>query len=238
MLATEHIVQYMLSLDSNFAPFLLYGINWAKNSALFPLHDFANDGAEIQNGQKAQQKVAHLKLMFDQIANFSPLISRSAIVKNSTLLASLWQAIHMHFGFQPSGAHFLDFDSIHFWSDECSEDLFQQLTAFIDDSLLRTDVPITHRGESASIDEELSPTLENLIVLTWLSLSHPDLAQLVEQCYGTELRSRTLASIKPEISLVMYSLLAEVASTADATVTRSAVTKPSYRTLSKPQQQP
>lgn len=43
----------------------------------------------------------------------------------------------------------------------------------------------------------MPPTVENLIVLTWLRLIKPSLPQLVKQRYGTELRARTLASIKP-----------------------------------------
>ena len=57
----------------------------------------------------------------------------------------------------------------------------------------------THHGEQVPEDEELTPTLENVIVLTWLRLIHPSLPRLVKQRYGTELRSRMLASIKPEI---------------------------------------
>ena len=55
-------------------------------------------------------------------------------------------------------------------------------------------------------DEELSPSLENLIVLTWLRLIDKNLPNLVKQRYGTELRSRTLASLKPEMSQALDSL--------------------------------
>lgn len=48
-------------------------------------------------------------------------------------------------------------------------------------------------------EKELTPTLENFIVLTWLRLPHYDLPRLVKQrLYGIELRSRTLTPIKPE----------------------------------------
>ena len=51
---------------------------------------------------------------------------------------------------------------------------------------------------------------------------HPDLPKLVKQRYGTELRPRTLASIKPEISQVLQSLLDEIRATEDAKVMRTA----------------
>ena len=51
-----------------------------------------------------------------------------------------------------------------------------------------------------SMKMKLTPTVENVIVLLWLRLTHPELPRMVKQRYGTELRSRTLTSIKPEIS--------------------------------------
>lgn len=55
------------------------------------------------------------------------------------------------------------------------------------------------------------PTLENkyLVVLAWLRLIQNDLPSLIKQRYGTELRalSRTLASLKAEISQASDSLL-------------------------------
>ena len=64
-----------------------------------------------------------------------------------------------------------------------------------------------------SEEEEISPTLENFITLHWLRLLHPDLPALVKQKYGPELRSRTLASIKPEISQALDSLMADFGAT-------------------------
>ena len=45
---------------------------------------------------------------------------------------------------------------------------------------------------------------------------HKDLPGLVKQRYGTELRSQTLASIKPEISQALDSLLEEITSASEA----------------------
>lgn len=82
---------------------------------------------------------------------------------------------------------------------------------------------ITHHDEDTEDDEELSLTLENLLILTWLRLIHPELPKLIKQRYGTELRARTLASIKPEISQALESLLEEIRTTEDAKSMRAAV---------------
>ena len=53
------------------------------------------------------------------------------------------------------------------------ENLFQSLMAFIEDNLLTTSSGITHHGEIPVTDEELSPSLENFIVLTWFNMVTP-----------------------------------------------------------------
>ncbi|VDI55838.1 Hypothetical predicted protein [Mytilus galloprovincialis] len=95
--------------------------------------------------------------------------------------------------------------------------------AFIEDSLLRKDMGISHHDEDIEDDEELSPTLENLLILTWLRLIHPKLPKLIKQRYGTELRERTLASIMPEMSQALKSHLEELRTTEDAKSMRAAV---------------
>jgi len=55
--------------------------------------------------------------------------------------------------------------------------------AFVEDSLLCAD-GLTNHGEHVLDDEELTPTLENFVVLTWLRLIHLSLPWLVKQHYG------------------------------------------------------
>ena len=216
-------LQYTLSLDQNFAPFLVDGFTWLKKSPGAPLRGLTDDGEPIPEAQRrtAAQKITQLELMLGQIANFCPVISRNTIVKNSVSVSSIWQSIRLHYGFQSTGAHFIDFNSIKLEPGERPEDLYQRLQSFIEDNLLRSDGSIRHYGEIPTEDEELSPSLENFIVLTWLRLINKDLPSLIKQRYGTELRSKTLASIKPEISQALDSLLEEIASTSEAKVLRA-----------------
>ena len=106
----------------------------------------------------------------------------------------------------------------------------QRLMTFVEDNLLRSN-RIQHLGAPLTEDEDLTPSLDNFVVLSWLYLVHSDLLRLVKQRYGTELRSRTLASIKPEISQAFQSLLDEIRGTEDVKVMRTAAS--SYR---RPQQ--
>ena len=216
-------LKYTLSLDPNFAIFLVDGTTWTKKVPANPTRGLTDDGEEVPAASRrnAAQKVAHLELKLGQIANYCPIISRNVIIKQSTSVEKIWQAIRMHFGFQLTGAHFLDFDSIHLEPGERAEDLYQRLTSFIDDNLLQRGGGISHHGEMPEADEELSPSLENLVILTWLRLVHKDLPALVKQRYGPELRSKTLASLKPEISQALDSLLDDIRSNNDAKVLRT-----------------
>ena len=191
---------YTLSLDSNFAPFLADGVQWLKKTKARPLRRLEADDDPVPLARRltARQKVNFLELMLGQIANYCPIISRSTLVKNSTSLEYIWQTIRQHFAFQATGAQFIDFSDIHLAADERPEDLYQRLMAFVEDSLLHAN-GLTHHGEHVTENEELTPTLETFVVLTWLRLIYPSLPCLVKQSYGTELRSRTLASIKTEI---------------------------------------
>ncbi|ESO98116.1 hypothetical protein LOTGIDRAFT_174331 [Lottia gigantea] len=194
-----------------------------KETATTPKRGFVSDGENVPEARRRtdDQNVTHLELMLGQIANYCPVISRNTVVKNSTSLTQIWQAIRLHYGFQLTGSHFLDFNSISLNPDERPEDLYQRLISFIEDNLLTTAGRISHHGSFPTPDEELTPSLENMVVLIWLRLIHPDLPQLVKQRYGTELRSQTLATLKPEISVALDSSLDEVHTTADAKILRT-----------------
>ena len=75
-----------------FAPFLLDGAAWLKKTKNRLLRGFTDDGSSVPDASRrtAEQKVSMLEFMFGQIANYRPVISRNTIVKNSTLLGSIW----------------------------------------------------------------------------------------------------------------------------------------------------
>ena len=225
-------ILYVLSLDPKFEPYLEDNASWLKKSPATPNRGFTDDTARTnipkQDRLSAAQKAKILELMLGQIANFCPVISRNSIVKSSTSLSDIWQQIRQHYGFQLTGAHFLDLASFQLESDERPEDLYQRLLAFFEDNMLCQDSAITHHGEK--VDEDMSPSVENTVVVLWLKLIHPNLPQLVKQRYGTELRNKTLASLKPEISQALDSLLDDVRSIEEAKAMRISDTRFSRKT--------
>ena len=73
--------------------------------------------------------------------------------------------IRQHYDFQSTGAHFLDLASIRLQPEERPEDLFQRLMAFFEDNLVSVHGGLTHHGDQITADEDLSPTLENTVVV-------------------------------------------------------------------------
>ena len=203
---------YVLSFNKSFAPFLVPGCTWAKYSSVNPHRGFEDDAATVVNGLTRAQKVRNLDLFLGQIANYAPIISRNQITKNSVSLDDIWKRLKEHYGIQTSGGKFIDLVQIRLNPGERYEDLYQRILAFFEDNLLTVGCGLTHHGVGVTVSEELTPSMENMVVLSWLEKIHVGLPGLVKQKYGAELRNRTLASLKSEISAAMESLLTEVSS--------------------------
>lgn len=212
---------YTLSLDKAFTPFLKDGVTWQKLSSAHPTRGFTDDAADSAGRQTKEEKCATLNLMLGQIANWATVISRNQIVNNSTSLNDVWDKIRQHYGFHATGSRFLDLTTIKLEAGDRPEDLYQRLVSFVDDNLLTSGSTITHHAEVITANEEVSPSLENVIVLLWLERLHVRLPGLVKQRYGAELRNKTLASIKPEISQALSSLLEELSVSEDSRISRA-----------------
>ena len=215
---------FTFSTEPLYATFLGSDVTWLKQTKARPKRGFTDDVEPIPEASRktATQKVYALELMLGQIANYAP-INRGTIVKSSTSLASVWKAIRQHLNIQATGARILDLASMSLNPGERPEVLYERLLAFVDDNLMTADGGLTHLGDAITEDEEVTPTVENINVVTWLRLVHKDLPKLVKQRYATELRSRSLASIKDEISSALDSLLDELQSNQDARALRSVI---------------
>ncbi len=215
---------FNLSLTDMFSDFLVTGAKWSVKTVSNPNRGYEDDPKAKESppiGLTAVKKTHNLEILLGQIANYCPVISRSTIVKKSVSLEDIWQKIRIHYGIQRTGGHFLELDNVTHDRGDKPEPLYQRLLCFIEDNLLTKDGGITHHDHAIEKDEELTPSLENIIVLMWLRLIHPGLPRLVKQKYGTILRTKTLASIKDEISQTMESLLDELKCSDEARIMRT-----------------
>ena len=220
---------YTLSLNEDFACFIVPGVVWTQQSFDEDPHrgQLDDDETVTVNKRTKQMKCIHLNLLLGQIANFCTVISRNQIIKDSTCLNDVWGFIRSHYGFQETGSRFLDLSNIHLEPDERYEALYQRILSFFDDNLMTTSSTLSHHGKGVARDEQRFPTIENTIVLTWLERIHSGLPGLVKQRYGSELRNKTLASLKPEISSALDSLVAELRASEGTHVLRMQMSRPS-----------
>ena len=212
---------YALYLDDGFKPYLKDNVTWGKKTPASPHHGFLDDANDTVNGQTKEEKSAVLDLLLGQIANYATVISRNQITKQSTSLSDIWNKIREYYGFHQTGARFLDLAGLRLEVGERPEDLYQRLLSFFEDNLQFRGSPVTHHGAAPTADEEISPTVENVTVLMWLDKLHVGLPGLIKQRYGSELRNKSLSSLKSEISLALSSLLEEVKTSEDAKVGRT-----------------
>ena len=89
--ALNEEIRYILTLDNNFAPYLVDTARWEKKTATTPLCGFKDDGEELKRElqKTAAQKCAQLELMLGQIANFATVISHNTITTLSTSLKDI-----------------------------------------------------------------------------------------------------------------------------------------------------
>ena len=221
----QSIILYHLSLDSQWSRFLPPdGVHktWEMKTTAQPYRGLPADGAPIKEADRlsASQKNTQLELMLGYIAGYASVISRNSIVKTSTSLNDVWQKLREYYSFASSGSQFLDLAAIRLNADEKFERLYQRIATFYDDNLLTINCGILHHGKEVTVDEEITPSVENTIVVLWLNCINPGLPGLVKQKFGSELRHKTLASLKPEISQNIPTLLEELKSYDETKVQR------------------
>ena len=148
--------------------------------------------------------------MLGMIAGYVPVISRNIITRDCCSIKEIFHKIRAHYGFAQTGSNIIDVVSICQNNDETPEDVFQRLHLLIDTNLLTSDGHIRHMGRVIHEDEEVTPTLSNLITCIWLKAIHPGLPSLVKLKYATHLKNCTISSIREEISSSLPELLSEL----------------------------
>ena len=134
-------INYHLSLNNDFAPYIEPNFTWQKASTTN--RGLVSDANGVENSKTAAQKNAVLEQMLGLIAQFAPSLLRNDIVKKSTGLKWIWQRIRQHYGFRQSEVNFLNIHKIMGTDRERYETLFQRLVSHVEDNLLTTDSEIT-----------------------------------------------------------------------------------------------
>ena len=181
--------------------------SWTKLSADNPSRGLLDDSEA--SGKKKEDKVIELNAMLDYIAQWAPTLIRHDLINESTDMRTVWQMIRQYYNLEQSETHFIQLTTIKWEGPEKErpERLYRRILAHIKDNLLRADSTLQHNKTIPQKDEDVSPTVERLAVLRWLELIDPRLPMLVARTFATDLQSRTLKDIQPQIANAMSSLL-------------------------------
>ena len=210
---------FNLTLDGTFEFLLEDGFKWKSISV-------DNRGLQAGTGEDkmtAKQKAAILSLLLGTIAGYASVISRQYITQEALSLSDIWHRLRIFYGFRKSGALILDLSTVHLEEGESYEALWERFHAFTMDNLLSPADGLRHLNENKPKREEMTPTLLNTTVVLWLRAIHPSLPALVKQRYSTELRSKTVATLREDISESLDALLAELSGESAANIARAAV---------------
>ena len=156
------------------------------------------------------QKCQVLTVLLGSIATFAPVISNKFITEQACSLADIFTRLRSHYGFRATGGRILELSQFALLPGESHNALWERMSAFLEDNLLRSSGGLTHSGEKVTTDEPLSATLQNVSVVLWLKTIHTDLPLMVKQKFATDLKRCTLFSIREDISDALPSILAEM----------------------------
>ena len=203
-------LQYHLSQVNEFSSFIEPDFEWQKSSVTN--RGLTNDPTTVDANirKTAAQKNIILERMLGLIAQFAPSLLRNDIIKKSTSLDWIYRRIRKHYSFTRSEVNFLKINSIKRETGERYETLFQRIIAHIEDNLLTVESGIHHDGAALTADEEMSPTVERLIVNIWMNLIDTRLPGHVMRVYAHDLQTKSLKDIQPQLCDAMDSLLAEL----------------------------
>lgn len=243
----KQTVLYGLRLNPDFRPYLNEQFVFGKKSRTRPNRSLADtvrtDEVEDANGEVRQtiqiikskeEKLIDVDLMLEQIANYATNIPRQDITKDSSSLADVWQKIRQYYNIQQTGSLLNEVWNVKREFEETPQALYGRMKQMYLDNLL-TVGGLNHTDGQVTEDEELSPTLENVIVLHWLQVLDPGLRDLVTQRFITQLRNNSYAALFPEISRSIDTLLDELT---HATANRTYPFKPqSHNSLNRPSSQ-
>lgn len=166
-----------------------------------------DDGATVPaaSSQTGAQKRASLDLMLGVIATYVPVLSRNFIVNQACTLGEIWTRIRTYYGCRKTGAQALAVASFKKGVGESAEALWERMYAHVEDSLFNPEDGISHPC-SPNEKESMSPTILNILVAEWLRAIDPNLPDIVLQKFGSELRNKSLFSLREDISVSLPSL--------------------------------
>lgn len=182
-----------------------FTLQWTAKTAADPTRGLLPTDTLTSN-----DRVKELENLLHLIVQYCPHYLSSEIINSSTSITNVWDIVRGYYGFESSELTFMSLHTIHLEDGERPQRLYHRLLSHVRDNLLRKDTSLLHNGTYPTTNEELSPTLERVIVLRWLELLHPNLPAMVMKNFSYDLTCMTLKDLQPRICKTLPTMLEEL----------------------------
>ena len=165
------------------------------------------DLAELLTSRNAQ-----LSKFITHITMLCPYTLTNNLSQISTSFIWIDTYLQQYYNIRKQGAHFFSISSIRFNAGDSYQNFYMELHGALEDSLRpRGAVLLYKNDEVLEADEEMSPTLENFIILTWLERIDPRLPEKTAATFGHQITGNvSLRDLQPDICARIPSMLQEL----------------------------
>ena len=179
-------------------------------------------------GDDAQTSSKRVDDMLTKISSLAPSCLVRAIINRTSCLQDIWALVCEWAGIQTTGSKHLDYYRIKkSWNptgDETKQEYFYRLRDAMEDTLLTSDTDVKEFGKEITVDEDMSPCINSLVVMDWIdAIGGAPLIEHIHRVYAKDLESSTLGSLQSRISKNLDSLLHEIDEQQLATANRTEV---------------
>ena len=212
----QQSIMFQFVIDSKFSRYTDQADLGKWQDTSIPNRGYTNDATTGEGAlptatqMTAVQKAQILQVLLGSIATFAPVISNKFITSQAKCFDDIWNRLRGHYGFRVTGGRILELAQFSLAPDESYETLWERMSMFVEDNLMKASSSIKHLNAATTVDETLSPTLQNITVVLWLKAINADLPAMIKQRFATQLRTTTLFSLRDDISDSLNSVLAEM----------------------------
>ena len=165
-------------------------------------------------GEAEASKRAHLNSYLTYVATFAPGSLVHDIINESTGNAYIDSRIRSMYQLKSTGASAFKYwkktKSFNHAGSQTYQDFYYELRAVKYETLLKSGQEVTFQGKKITVDEIMTPSIQNSIVVDWLAGIDEDLVEEVEQYYARDLENVSLVDMQETIAQGLPALLSKI----------------------------
>ena len=159
-------------------------------------------------------KRGYLNSYLTYIATFAPGSLVHDIINESTGNAYIDSRIRSMYQLKITGAsafkYFRKTKSFNHAGSQTYQDFYYELRAVKYETLHKAGQSVTFQGKNITVDEVMTPSIQNSIVVDWLAGIDEDLVEEVEQYYARDLENVSLVDMQETIAQGLPALLSKI----------------------------